>query len=80
MTEKKISRPSYWMPREGDYVDYHSIIGGPITSRNHIVNNVGVLFCGEPVAWISNKSGCVSVDALSPCGYCEDDEEIEQDD
>jgi len=53
--------------RCGDVVNYHDVIGGPITSQNHIIktlmpepNN----FC-EPVAWITNKSGCVSLDSLS---------------
>jgi len=73
-TEEKISRPPYWMPRTGDCVDYHSIIGGPITSRDHVVQEVGSIPSCSAVAWISNKRGCVSVDALSPVGYCEDDE------
>jgi len=73
IVRRKISRPSYWMPREGDWVDYHSIIGGSITSKDHTVLSVGELSSGEPVAWISDKAGCVSVDALSPRAYHDGD-------
>lgn len=65
---KPRSRPSFWMPREGDWVNYHSIIGGPITSSDHIVESVGELPSPNgpnPVAWISGV-GMVSADALSP--------------
>ncbi len=51
----------------GDTVNYHSIIGGEITSKDHTIkdivkqpNNFGC-----DVAWITNKSGCVSLEALS---------------
>lgn len=44
----------------GDVVDYHSIIDGPTTSRGHVVEVVQ----GDMV-WISGKSGCVDVDALT---------------
>ena len=51
----------------GDVVSYHSIIGGEITSKNHIVeaiqyapNNYNC-----DVAWITGKSGCVALRALS---------------
>lgn len=59
-------RPSFWMPRAGDAVDYHSIIGGPISSHGHTVTSVGELASGSPVAWITGKAACVSVDALTP--------------
>jgi hypothetical protein len=51
----------------GDKVDYHSVRGGPITSENHTVKSIE----REPnnygcdVAWITGKSGCVDIDALS---------------
>ena len=48
----------------GDKVNYHSIIGGKITSTGHEVKSFGDM-CGERVAWITNKSGCVSVKALT---------------
>ena len=51
----------------GDKVNYHSIIGGPITSKGHVVkvikpepNNFGC-----DVAWITGKSACVDMEALS---------------
>lgn len=64
MNENK--RPSFWMPRAGDVVDYHSIIGGPISSHGHTVTSVGELPSGSAVAWISGKAACVSVDSLTP--------------
>ena len=51
----------------GDKVNYHSIIGGPIKSTGHTVEMIRT----EPnnyrcdVAWISDKAGCVAMDALS---------------
>lgn len=51
----------------GQKVNFHSIIGGKATSFNHKViaielepNNFG---CS--VAWITGKSGCVAIEALS---------------
>ena len=51
----------------GDKVDYHSVIGGPVTSTGHTIlaverkpNNYG-----RDVAWISGRAGCVALDALS---------------
>lgn len=48
----------------GGKVNYHSIIGGGITSTGHEITNIGEA-CGDVVAWITNKSGCVSLEALS---------------
>jgi len=49
----------------GDIVDYHSIIGGPVTSTEHTIQHIDKLGHGEMVAWLSDKSGCVSLKALS---------------
>lgn len=49
----------------GDIVDYHSIIGGEITSTGHEITVIEEV-CGTMCAWITNKRGCVSLDALSP--------------
>lgn len=49
----------------GDVVDYHSVIGREITSRNHVVQQVFLDYSGHKVARISGKSGYVAVDALS---------------
>lgn len=57
MSESKI--------KQGDIVDYHSVIGGEITSYEHRVESVFVSSSGSPVAFISRKSGYVSVDALT---------------
>lgn len=53
--------------QKGDTVNYHEIAGGKATSTGHIIkaierepNNYG----GD-VAWVSGKSGCVSMDNLS---------------
>ena len=52
----------------GDKVDYHSVVGGPVTSTGHTIraverkpNNYGC-----DVAWITGKAGCVALDALTP--------------
>lgn len=59
-------RPSHWMPRKGDRVDYHSLIGGPVTSSDHVVRAVETSHSGYAVAWLTNKAGCVAADALTP--------------
>jgi len=55
------------MLKLGDKVNYHSMVGGPVTSEGHVIeviklqpNNFGC-----DVAWISGKSGCVALAALS---------------
>lgn len=57
----------------GSIVAYHSVIGGPVTSYGHVVLELGVLPSGHNVAWITNKTGCVAVEALSipAWGCCE---------
>lgn len=50
--------------KEGSKVDYHEIIGGPITSTGHVVRHLGTV-CQQPVAWITGKAGCVAIAALS---------------
>lgn len=51
----------------GDTINYHAIIGGEITSKNHKI--IGIKYMpnnfGCDVAWITEKSGCVCLDALS---------------
>ena len=49
----------------GDKVNYHAIIGGEITSKNHIVKLIGDIPSAKNVVWITKKSGCVSFKALS---------------
>ena len=48
----------------GDKVDYHDIIGGEITSEGHEVTHIEVRH-GDTIAFITNKRGYVSIDALS---------------
>lgn len=53
--------------RIGDMVDYHSVIGGPVTSTGHMVETIYPKpnNYGRDVAKISNKSGVVSISALT---------------
>ncbi len=53
--------------KPGDVVDYHAIVGGEITSRNHVIEG---MMCKPndfdvDVAWITGKRGCVSLKSLS---------------
>ena len=48
----------------GDIVNYHSVIGGPVTSSGHKVKQIAYLN-DQIVAYITGKSGCVSIKALS---------------
>lgn len=49
----------------GDKVSFHSIIGRPATSSGHTVKSFHRLGHGELVAKITDKSGVVSLDALT---------------
>ena len=49
----------------GDTVNYHSVIGGSITSRNHKIEYLGSLINGEKIAWITKKDSVISIEALS---------------
>lgn len=51
----------------GDTVNYHSIIGGPVTSTGHKVTQLDYApnNFGCDVAWITDKTGCVAVRALT---------------
>ena len=51
--------------RVGDVVDYHSIIGGPVTKANVTIRDLGELGHRQRVAWLTGKSGCVSLCALT---------------
>jgi len=62
-TKKKTRR---WFLCVGDDVNFHSIIGGPVTSSNHKIKDIFISEANETVAFISGKSGYVSIEALSP--------------
>lgn len=64
----------------GDIVDYHEIIGGPITSKGHQITHLETFLSIHPwldvatsegtktkiyVAFLSDKQGCVSIDSIS---------------
>lgn len=51
----------------GDVVNYHSVIGEEITSTGHIIKHIDLApnNFGCNVAWITGKSGCVCIEALS---------------
>lgn len=51
----------------GSKVNYHSYIGGSVTSTGHTVLSISLApnSFGSDVAWISGKTGCVAMDSLS---------------
>jgi len=51
----------------GNKVNYHLFIGGPVKSTNHTIKSIELEpnNYGADVAWISGKSGCVDLEALS---------------
>jgi hypothetical protein len=51
----------------GDTVNYHSMVGGTITSAGHFIECIDLApnNFGCNVAWITGKSGCVCLDNLS---------------
>lgn len=53
--------------RPGAVVDYHAVIGGPVTDRGRVVaSGPERLGGGQWVAWLDGKPGCVAVEALMP--------------
>ncbi|MBT3488327.1 MAG: hypothetical protein HOI61_00860 [Gammaproteobacteria bacterium] len=48
-------------------MNYHSVIGGPVTSTGHEIRTIEKMpnNYGSDVAWITGKSGCVDLDSLS---------------
>jgi hypothetical protein len=51
----------------GTIVDYHSIIGGPITKAAMVVRKPAQrLPGGQWVCWLRGKAGCVSCDSVTP--------------
>ncbi len=58
--------------RIGMLVNYHSIIGGPVTSTGHKVTKLQILLDGRRFVWISRKCACVAWASLSPSEPVED--------
>lgn len=61
---KTPTRPSL---KKGDRVNYHSRIGGPVTSTGHVLRDDPFQIPGQRhwLAFITGKAGYVTVDALS---------------
>ncbi len=53
----------------GDKVDYHSVIGGDITSKGHEILHIEHRYLGRKfdgiIAFISDKRGFVAIEALT---------------
>jgi hypothetical protein len=53
--------------KQGDKVDYHSIIGGPVTKPGLVMKSDPFkASSGDMVAFVEGVSGYVSMDALTP--------------
>ena len=51
----------------GTVVDYHAILGGPITKAAMVVSEPAQrLAGGQWVCWLRGKAGCVSCDSVTP--------------
>lgn len=60
--------------KEGDKVNYHELIGGPVTSTGHEITDIEMKpnNFGSDVAWVTGKRGCVALDALTmTCTECD---------
>lgn len=54
-----------WL-KVGDVVDYHAMIGGPVTQAGMVVRAGPQLLMGHTwVVWLHGKAGCVAVDAVT---------------
>lgn len=50
----------------GTLVDYHAVIGEPATAQHATRSEARQLPNGEPVVWLEDKVGCVSLRAVTP--------------
>jgi hypothetical protein len=52
----------------GTKVDYHSIIGGPVTQDGMVVREPAQQLPGggQWVCWLKGKAGCVSCESVTP--------------
>jgi hypothetical protein len=68
LTEKQIEnkiKPFVWMTK-GTKVNYHSIIGGPVTIEDAVITEEPYMFSGHtPCVWIDKKNCVASCDAIS---------------
>lgn len=62
---KEVDAPPAWIV-EGVAVDYHSIIGGPITQRGLVVRAGPSKMGDHWSVWLVGKAGCVCVEACTP--------------
>jgi hypothetical protein len=67
MKSKCGAKPEWIKP--GMLVDYHSVIGGPVTQKGMIVIHGPSEMCDHWVVWLKGKSGCVNVEACTPEEY-----------
>lgn len=49
----------------GDPVNYHKEIGGPVSSRGHIIEQIDELANGAKLIWISGRNMCVNAFQIS---------------
>jgi hypothetical protein len=55
------------MPRKGDKVDYHSVIGGPVTKAGLTITSDPLYMpSGDMVVFVDGVSGYVAIEALTP--------------
>lgn len=64
-----LNAPTLIVPVPGSRVYYHPIIGESNDGKVYTVTDLGNLG-GRPVAWLKGKSGCVSIDSLTPYTSC----------
>lgn len=62
--KRRTKKPPAWL-KPGVRVDYHSIIGGPVTLANAVVRDGPCLMCDHWSVWLEGKSGSVAVEAVT---------------
>lgn len=65
-----VRKPHYKTPEPwlvaGACVDYHSIIGGPVTKPSMVVRtDPQQLSHGQWVVWLEKHAGCVAIEAVT---------------
>jgi len=64
MRPSRAKKPPAWL-KPGARVDYHAIIGGPVTLANAVVRMGPYRICDHWSVWLEGKPGGVCVEAVT---------------
>jgi hypothetical protein len=60
-----MKQPPAWL-KPGARVDYHAMVGGPVTLAGAVVRSGPHRICGHWSVWLEGKASCVDIEACTP--------------